>query len=68
MFIVLYSGTVVITVLRNVPMLDSQLISSWLWKKTPVGNQAQSESDEAARETRSLLLVVYIVNCIVLCN
>ena len=68
MFIVLYSRTVVITALRNVPMLDSRLISSWLWKKTPVGNQAQSESDEAARETRSLLLVVYIVNCIVLCN
>ena len=68
MFIVLYSGTVVITALRNVPMLDSRLISSWLWKKTPVGNQAQSESDDAARETRSLLLVVYIVNCIVLCN
>lgn len=68
MFIVLYSGTVVVIVLRNVPLHDSRLISTWLWKETPVGNQAQSESDEAACETRSLLLVVYIVKCILLCN
>lgn len=68
MFIVLYSGTVVVIVLRNVHLLDSLLISGWLLKETPVGNQAQSESDEAAWEMRSLLLVVYIVNCILLCN
>ncbi len=37
----------------NVNLLDSLLISTWLFKDTPDGNQAQSKSDEARCETQT---------------
>lgn len=38
------------------------LISTWLFKDTPVGNQSQSKSDETTCKTHSVLLILN-VNC-----